>query len=302
MPDLSQVFALLAVGGSVALAVALPFLRPPASGRDRSSSDELEQSALRREIAFEALRDLESDRAAGGLDEGQYRVLREEAESRAARALASLDAEQASAPSSHAAPSPSGGPGPRVAMTLGAVIGVLLLAGFVAPGTPLANPTIVDSELAAANAAEEARQAEIDRLLERLATDPRDAAAFSELADAYLAGSTEQDLARGAAALLAVIQLEPENEGAYTRLITAYIRAADYENAAAATRAFARLEPGSADLAFFEGIIALRGDGDAAAAIEAFDRFLELAPDDPRAGMVRTLRAEAAGELPGASP
>ena len=37
-------------------------------------------------------------------------------------------------------------------------------------------------------------------------------------------------------------------------------------------------------------------EGDTERAIEAFDRFLELAPDDPRAAMVRGLRDEAAGD------
>jgi hypothetical protein len=38
----------------------------------------------------------------------------------------------------------------------------------------------------------------------------------------------------------------------------------------------------------------LRGENDTDAAVAAFDRFLELAPDDPRAGMIRGLRDEAA--------
>jgi regulator of sirC expression with transglutaminase-like and TPR domain len=50
-----------------------------------------------------------------------------------------------------------------------------------------------------------------------------------------------------------------------------------------------------AEVAFFDGLIALRGEDDPEAATEAFDRFLELAPDDPRAEMVRRLRDEAGG-------
>jgi Flp pilus assembly protein TadD len=38
-----------------------------------------------------------------------------------------------------------------------------------------------------------------------------------------------------------------------------------------------------------------RAEGDADRAVEAFDRFLELAPDDPRAEMIRGLREEVAG-------
>ena len=303
MPDLGQVLALVAVGSAVALLVALPFVRPPRAGAEPDAgADRVEETAQRREIALDALRDLEADRAAGSVDEAQYMELREEAEARAADVLAALDTER-DVPASvqPSASMGSGGAGSRVAMLLGATLTVVLLAGFMAPGAPLANPTVVDQDLAAAIAAEEARAAEIERLLDRLGEDPEDAAAFSALADAYLAGSTQEDLSRGASALLAVIELDPSDETAYTRLITAYIRAGDYENAGAATDAFARLAPGSADLAFFEGVIALRGDEDPRAAIAAFDRFLVLAPDDPRAGMVATLRAEAAGELPSGS-
>ena len=49
------------------------------------------------------------------------------------------------------------------------------------------------------------------------------------------------------------------------------------------------------EVAFLDGIIAVR-EGDTERAVAAFDRFLELAPDDPRAEMVRGLRDEAAGD------
>jgi Flp pilus assembly protein TadD len=45
---------------------------------------------------------------------------------------------------------------------------------------------------------------------------------------------------------------------------------------------------------FFDGLIA-RAEGDVERALDAFDRFLELAPDDPRAEMIEGLREEAAG-------
>ena len=47
------------------------------------------------------------------------------------------------------------------------------------------------------------------------------------------------------------------------------------------------------EVAFLDGLIALRGEGDEERAAAAFDRFLELAPDDPRAPMIRSLRDEA---------
>ena len=46
------------------------------------------------------------------------------------------------------------------------------------------------------------------------------------------------------------------------------------------------------EVAFLDGLIALSGEDDPERAIRAFDRFLELAPDDPRAPMVHGLRDE----------
>jgi tetratricopeptide (TPR) repeat protein len=116
---------------------------------------------------------------------------------------------------------------------------------------------------------------------------------LSDLADAYLAGGSPDELARAAAALTLVISQRPDDVDAHARIITAYLRAGDYANARAALDAFTALEPDAADVDFFTGIIALRGDGDGAAAVAAFDRFLAAAPDDPRVPMVRALRAEA---------
>lgn len=304
MPDAGQLIALLVVGGVVAAFIGAPLYRRASPGM--AGDDELEAAARRRDIAYAALRDLEADRGAGSLSETDYRRQRADGEERAAAALAALDAVAASgdeAPAGsrgdRASSTTRGAPAVRAAALVGALLAGALLVGFLLPHpVSLANPTRVDEALDAAIAAEEERRAEIERLLDHLAANPRDATAFSDLADLYLAGSTAQDLASAAAALLAVIQLEPENESAYVRLIGAYLRAGDYENAAAATDAFARLAPDSPDLALFQGIIALRHERDPAAAIEAFDRFLVLAPDDPRANMVRSLRAEAAGQLP----
>jgi hypothetical protein len=110
------------------------------------------------------------------------------------------------------------------------------------------------------------------------------------LADEYLAGATSADLRRAVAALQVLIALEPERADAYERVIGAYLRADDFANARRALDAYegiATADP--AEVAFYDGFIALRGEGDPAAAAEAFDRFLELAPDDPRAAMVRGL-------------
>ncbi|HEX5395902.1 MAG TPA: c-type cytochrome biogenesis protein CcmI [Candidatus Limnocylindria bacterium] len=269
MPDLAQLALLLAVGAVAAAVIAVPFVRPsPAPASD----DERETLELRHRIAIESLRDVEADRRSGSLDEGTYAAQRAEAEQRAAQTLAELEA----APSVAAQPT-SGGHRWRPAAIAGVVLAGLLVAGFfVPPPIGLANQ-VVDT-----------RQQAIQAALDRLQANPRDAEAFSNLADAFLAGDTYADMQRGAAALLALITLEPNNVDAHDKLISTYIRVADWKDASATTDALEKLTPGSPDVPFFRGFIA-RGEGDGAEAKRQFEAFLEIAPEDPRVPMVRAL-------------
>jgi cytochrome c-type biogenesis protein CcmH/NrfF len=182
----------------------------------------------------------------------------------------------------------------RAAVAVAVGLVVLVAIGYLLPEPfSLAAATVVNQPLAEARAAEAQRQTEIERLLDAVSADPSDTAALSDLADAYLAGSTAEDLQRAAVTLLALIGTDPDDPEPYGRLITAYIRAKDWTDAAAATDALAELAPDSADVPFFRGLIAWQGDGDAETAILAFDEFLSAAPDDPRVSMIRALRAEA---------
>ncbi|MGH2427316.1 MAG: tetratricopeptide repeat protein [Candidatus Limnocylindria bacterium] len=284
MPEPILLDILLALVGAVVL---LPLRAPARSAAD----DDLDAFELRHRIALEALRDVEADRRGGALDEASHAEQREAAEQRAALTLAELEAARAAGPV--ARETRSSGARRGTALVAGA-IGAALLAGTVIPAAGLVNPTVVDEQRAAEEAAEAARQYRIATLLDQVADDPSDAGALSALADEYLAGDSADELARAAAALQLVIALEPDNADAYRRIVTAYLRAGDYTNARAALGAFSQTESADpADLAFFEGIIALRGDDDPAGAVEAFDEFLELAPDDPRVPMVESLRDEA---------
>lgn len=290
--DGTQLVLLIFLGVPTVVLVGRPLLRPPSS-TEGVGGDLDEAVLIRRRVAVEALHDIEIDRRAGSLDPDEYRHLRDEAELRAAAAIAAL--EQSAA---HPDPAPAGiraMAGRRWAFGFGALLGTLLVAGYLLPPpASLANGTIVNRPLADALAAEREREDEIRRLTGQLADDPRSAAILSRLADLYLAGSGEEELVRAAYVLLALIELEPTDEGAHARIATAYLRAGDYANAEAATDALERLAPASPDVPFFRGLIALRGSADPEAAVDAFDRFLQLAPEDPRAPMVRGLRAEAA--------
>jgi cytochrome c-type biogenesis protein CcmH len=184
----------------------------------------------------------------------------------------------------------------RLATGAAVVLAVAVAVGYFLPEPiSLAGQTVVNEPLAQAQADEAARQDRIERLLGQLQANPLDPAALSDLADAYLAGSTAEDLQRAAVVLIALIGLNPDDPDPYPKLISAYVRAEDWTDAGATTESLANIAPDSADVPFFEGLIAWRGHGDAETAMDAFDRFLAMAPDDGRVPMIRALRQEAAG-------
>ena len=288
MPELG----ILAVGLAIAAAFVLrPLLRGDAAPQ---ANDEADAAEIRHRVALEALRDVEADHRAGLLDAGAYASQLAEAEAEAARTRTALEA----APGAPSQAS-GGGRGRTAGLVAAGVIGVLLIGGWMVEASGIANATVVNQGLADARADEEARQSRIQDLLTAIAADPTDAAALSDLADAYLAGSTIDDLSRAAAALQLLLNAEPDRADAYERLMTAYLRAGDYVNARAVHDSYAaRSTADPVEVAFFNGLIALRGEDDAERAVAAFDEFLVLAPDDPRARMIRGLRDEARQSAP----
>ena len=298
MPDLAQWALLVILGLAVAAAIAWPLLRAGSSTVtfDRQAEAQAEARALRHRVAMDALLDVEADRRAGSLDDASYERERAEAEARAAETLQPAAAEPSPPPR------PGGNPRSGVA-ALAAVLALALLIGFALPGSiGLGQRTVVNQALAEQIAQEKDRQAEIQRLLGLFEANPRDAQVVSDLADAYLAGGSGDDLQRAAVALQILLALEPENHSAYRRLINAYIVTAHYDDAQATTDSYATIAgPDEPDIPFYRGLIAFRR-GDNATAIEEFDRFLELAPADDRGPMARGLRETAAAALAGASP
>jgi cytochrome c-type biogenesis protein CcmI len=292
MPDFAQWALLALLGLGVAAAIAWPILRPKSTVIFDSEN---EAHALRHRVALDALLDVEADRRAGSLDDASYERERAEAEARAAETLTPPPPESASRPTQ-----PGQARGAIVA--LAALIAVSMVVGFALPGSiGLGQRTVVNQALAEAMSQEADRQAEIQRLLGLFEANPQDAKVVSDLADAYLAGDSADDLRRGAVALQILLALEPKNHSAYRRLINAYVVTAHYDDAQATTDSYATIaDPDEPDIPFYRGLIAFR-QGDNATAVREFDRFLAMAPDDGRVSMVSSLRAEAAGELPGAS-
>ena len=279
----------------VGLAAAAAFaLRPLVGDRHDgiSAADDLGAANLRHRVALEALRDVETDRRAGSLTDAAYADQQAQAEERAASTRAALDRYHPDL-----APTAPTTRGRRAAAVAAGVIGSVLMAGSFIPETGIGNSTSINQVLADAQAAESARQGRIDALRDDLADGP-EPETISDLADEYLAGSTQEDLVRAAVSLQLLIELQPERADAFERIMSAYLRAGDATNARAVHSSYADIETADPiEVAFFDGLIALRGEDDPASAVVAFDRFLELAPDDARAGMIRGLRDEAAGGL-----
>ena len=282
MPDLLILLVAILVAGLVVLT--------PLRGRAQpTNDDEREASELRHRVALEALRDVEADRRSGSLDDAAYTTQLAEAEARAAETHSALRTRH------HSSPAPEDGPHRPVAAVAAAVIGALLVVGWVVPASGVANRTVTNEALAAAEAAEDARQQRIQDLTDELAASPDDPVVLSDLADAFLAGSDGEDLSRAVIVLQGLLAVDPERPDAYERMISAYLRAGDPDNARAAHDSYAELPSAHPiELAFLDGLIA-RAEGDGERAVDAFDRFLELAPDDPRADMIRGLRDEADG-------
>jgi cytochrome c-type biogenesis protein CcmH/NrfG len=280
MPEPLLLLAVLLVAGAVVL-WPLRSRTPPVE-----VDPERDAAAVRHRVALEALRDVEADRRAGSLDDRGYAEQLAEVEAHAAETAAGLDAATSPTPVVRRG-------GARLGLVAAGMLGLALVAGSLLPAAGIANSTDVNEALAAAQATESSRQDRIERLLDELAAEPRSSKTLSDLADAYLAGSTGDDLARAAAALQVLIALEPNRADAYERLIGAYLRAGDVVNGRRALDSYEMLDAANpVELAFLDGLIAVR-EGDPERAVAAFDRFLELAPDDARAAMVRGLREDA---------
>jgi len=296
MPDLAQWALLAVIGLAVAAAIGWPLLRREWSSVTFDEEAEAEARALRHRVAIDALLDVEADRRAGSLDDASYERERAEAEARAAGTLEPVG------PNPRKPPASGRSARPMVA-ALATLVALALVIGFALPGSiGLGQRTVVNQALADQIARESDRQAEIQRLLGMFEANPQDAQVVSDLADAYLAGDSGEDLQRAAVALQILLALEPENHSAYRRLINAYLVTAHYDDAQATTDSYATIaDPDEPDIPFYRGVIAFRR-GDNATAVAEFDRFLQLAPDDGRGPMVKGLRAEAAAALAAASP
>src|SRR5688500_10512168 len=159
MPEALMLLTGLAAAGMLVLP---PLLgsgpATPPTGEDR------EAEVIRHRVSLEALRDVETDRLAGSLDDDAYAEQLAQAEARAAHTREALDRHRDTEPTT------LGARGRRAAITAAALIGAALLIGSFVPPTGIANSTHINQALADAQEAESARQ---DRITDLLATFER---------------------------------------------------------------------------------------------------------------------------------
>ena len=151
-------------------------------------------------------------------------------------------------------------------------------------------------------------QQEIDRYEAAVKVDPADAQAWRDLGDAYVtsvsaqhqqgAAFTDQEtanLTRATVAYRRAAKLLGEEKGAEAKalrletletLASVYATMGDYERATSIYGQLTELQPRNADYFFGMGNAAINA-GDTTSARLAFQRFLELAPDDPAAPDVK---------------
>ena len=284
---MGELLLLVLVAGTVTLAVAWPLLDGRVPTAELEPDPEREAASVRHGLALDALRDIEADRRAGSLDDEAYRAQREEAEAHAARTLRALEAiAPHEDPGTDHEPSSARGRRWRLPALVGGAMALLLLAAFAAP------PPFGIAE-------RDARIERIRQLTDTIAANPRDVDALGELADLYLAGGTADDVGRALASLVLMRDAAPQSSDANQRLVTLLVRTGLWDDADAAIDHYADVVgEDDPDIPFFRGLVA-RARGDNEGAVRQFDRFLELAPDDPRVQMIRGLRDDLAGDADG---
>ena len=286
---MGELLLLILVAGTVTLVVAWPLLDGRVPKADPEPDPEREAARVRHALALEALRDIEADRRAGSLDDETYRAQREEAEAHAARTLRALEAAEPSEEpdaDTEDAPPPVRSRRWRLPALVGGVVTLLMLAAFAAP------PPFGIAE-------RDARLERIRQLTDTIAANPRDVDALGELADMYLANGTADDVSAALVSLVLMRDAAPRSRDANQRLVTLLVRTGLWDDADAAIDHYADVVgEDDPDIPFFRGLVA-RGNGDTEEAVRQFDRFLELAPDDPRAEMIRGLRDDLAAGIDG---
>jgi uncharacterized protein (TIGR02996 family) len=265
----------------------------------RFDPDALASLESERDFLLRSIDDLETERAAGNLDDERYRALKDDYTARAAAVLRSIEEGR------DARPAPEPVPKKRKLLTGGAVLAFVVVAALAlaaAAGKRHNGQTITGNAQSSAadsgaggDQADAARRAALERQVKE---HPDDAAAHLVFARYLLEKGEATEAVKE---YVATARLDPKNAEAnayagWVSFVAAQSANADAKTAAELTdRALDRLNLAVAandaypDAHFFRGMVLFRGKNDAKAAIPDFERYLALVPTGQMNDQVRAV-------------
>lgn len=225
----------------------------------------------RRSTLVRSLADLEDARSSGALEDADYRRLRGQTEERMARVTRAIDERRlrpvGSSNDGRAGVARASGRVPpwAVATLLAATVGAVLVAGLVRDSEGVASGT---STVAASGDG-------LGFFEQRVSEHPDDLAARLDLAHRYLdAGRIEDALRQYTVAL----ELDPDDAEALAHVGLILFQAGRPDEALVSVDRALDAAPDYPEAVFIRGVILLNGLDRPAAAIHAFERYLEVAP------------------------
>ncbi len=262
----------------------------PATGFDPDALASLESE---RDFLLRSIADLETERAAGNLDDAHYQALKDDYTARAAAVLRSIEDGR------DARPAPAPVPKKRRLVTGGAILAFVVVAALAlaaAAGkrhdgqTITGNAQSSGAQSSAAQSDPNADQSDAARRagLERQVKDHPDDASAHLVYARYLLEKGEATAA--VKEYVATARIDPKNAEAnayagWVSFVAAQSANADPKMAAELTdRALDRLNAAVAandaypDAHFFRGMVEFRGKNDPKAAVHDFERYLALVP------------------------
>lgn len=253
------------------------------SSSTRFDPDALASLESERDFLLRSIKDLESEREAGNLDDERYQTLKDDYTARAAAVLRSIEEGREAAV--EAAPPV---PRTRKLLTGGAVLAFVLVAALAmaaALGNRRDGQTVTGNAQSGGAPTAEERRAALERQVQ---ANPDDPAAHLVYARFLL---ETQNWTEAVKQYLMAAKLDPKNPeaSAYAgwMLFNVSTNADPKTKAELMTGALQRLDDAVAasdtyaDAFFFRGMVKFRGMNDAKGAVPDFEKFLALVPTGP---------------------
>jgi tetratricopeptide (TPR) repeat protein len=309
---MSEIPIVLAAIAALAV-VVLPLVggkRGPSEGKASGpTAGEHEKLLDRKQRLLVALRDLDQERAAGQIAEGDYQQLKAKYEVEAAAVIRALDeakrarksVDKRSPRGAKAKPAAGRRSVGRTALWVGAIAGffgltALALSGAIRPRTPGSTITGVDVQNTAQPAPEqpswspdalpEAQRERFFALQARLAADSTDLEALLGLSHLYL---SQQQLEPAATISMRALEVDSTAWEAHAHIAMVYWGHGEAEDALDIIEAVLRLSPDLPEALLYKGMMLYGGGRDPAGAIRAWERYLRVVPP----GSADTVRVKA---------